>query len=116
MTSIFDITRCIAGRHNRTRVILGVDKFVYIFRARYTAAFQVREQSIKPHYRYLSKCERLAIVGVNESDELRCELAFPDSDIRRRRQYGSARRTRVILGIDKLVYIPGAIYRSVPGA
>ena len=33
MTSIFGITRCAAGRHNRTRVILGVDKFVYIFRA-----------------------------------------------------------------------------------
>ena len=33
MTSIFDITRCTAGRHDRTRVILGVDKFVYIFRA-----------------------------------------------------------------------------------
>ena len=30
----------------------------------------MREQSIRPHYRYLSKSERLVIIGVNESDGL----------------------------------------------
>ena len=83
----------------------------------------MREQSIKPHYRCLSKSEHLVIIGVNESDGLRAGAltqrtpAAPDRRRGRLRcavaRYVSVHVNHVVAGQSRSVGMATCVLRPI---